>query len=124
MHLKIETQNVAQLDSALNLALLESRFEEAFETLYDENVIMQENASPPCAGKIANRKRQEYYGTVAECTGVRLLGSAVSGDQSYSEWEFDITFQGLSYKIAEVAVRKWREGKVVSERFYWNQAGR
>jgi hypothetical protein len=85
---------------------------------------MQENASPPCAGKIANRKRQEYYGTVAECTGVRLLGSAVSGDQSYSEWEFDITFQGLSYKIAEVAVRKWREGKVVSERFYWNQAGR
>src|SRR5450755_4072962 len=102
MHLKIETQNVAQLDSALNLALLESRFEEAFETLYDENVIMQENASPPCAGKIANRKRQEYYGTVAECTGVRLLGSAVSGDQSYSEWEFDITFQGLSYKIAEV----------------------
>jgi hypothetical protein len=33
MHLKIETQNVAQLDSALNLALLESRFEEAFETL-------------------------------------------------------------------------------------------
>ena len=87
--------DIAELDRQLNAALLASRFEYAFDTMYADDVVMQENSSPPCVGKPANRKRQEYYGTVAECLAVRLLSSAVSGDKSFSEWEFDINYQGL-----------------------------
>ena len=29
---------------------------------------------------------------------------------------------GMRYRMDEIAVRVWRDGKVVSERFYWDPA--
>jgi ketosteroid isomerase-like protein len=85
---------------------------------------MQENSGEPCRGKAANRQRTlDWAGTVSQFHGVRLIGSAVSGDRTYSEWEYDVTYKnGARYQINEVAVRMWRDDKVVSERFYWDPA--
>jgi hypothetical protein len=42
-----------------------------------------------------------------------------NGDTSFSEWEYNIEFEGMgAMKIAQVAVRRWKDGKVVRERFY------
>jgi SnoaL-like polyketide cyclase len=98
---------------------------EAFEEFYDPSVQMQENLAAPCVGKDANRGRmQQFFGMVQTFHSCSLLGSAVSGKRTYSEWEFDITFMnGSRIKWAQVAVREWLDGKVVHERFYWDRSG-
>ena len=54
--------------------------------------------------------------------GAAVLASAASGDTSFSEWEMDVTFKGgARYKLAQVAVRTWKDGQVVRERFYYNK---
>src|SRR5579864_2969603 len=117
-------KTVAELDAELNRALQEQRILDAFETFYADDVVMQENSGEPCRGKDANRKRViDWANTVAKLHAALLVGSAVSGDRTYSEWEYDVTYKnGVRYQINEVAVRVWRDGKVVSERFYWDPA--
>ena len=52
----------------------------------------------------------------------RLLGSAVNGDTSYSEWEFDATYKGAGrVKLTQVAARRWKNGQIVHERFYYHK---
>jgi hypothetical protein len=47
------------------------------------------------------------------------LASAVRGDVSFNEWVLDLTLKGGARVLLEqVAVRRWRDGKVASERFY------
>ena len=54
--------------------------------------------------------------------GAALLGSAVNGDRSYSEWEFDATYKGgHRVKLTQVAVRQWKNGQIVHERFYYSK---
>ena len=63
-----------------------------------------------------------FYNSVGDFHAAKLIGSAVSGDRSYSEWEFDFTLRnGARVTLAEVCARRWRDGRVVFERFYWNQ---
>ena len=54
--------------------------------------------------------------------GVKIFGSAVDGDRGYSEWEMDLTFKnGYRAKLSQTAVRRWEDGKIVNERFYYNK---
>jgi ketosteroid isomerase-like protein len=117
-------KSAAELERELNQALQDQKVLEAFEQFYADDTVMQENSGEPCRGKEANRQRTlEWAGTVSQFHGARLIGSAVSGDRAYSEWEYDVTYKnGVRYQINEVAVRVWRDGKVVSERFYWDPA--
>jgi len=117
-------KSVAELEWELNQALQGQKVLEAFEQFYSDDVVMQENSGEPCRGKAANLQRTlEWAGTVSEFHGARLIGSAVSGDRAYSEWEYDVTYNnGVRHQMDQVAVRVWREGKVVSKRFYWDPA--
>jgi len=110
----------AALDKQLNDQILTGDVLNAFETYYADDVVMQENLDEPRAGKETNRKyEQQFVESVAEWNHAELLGSAVNGDQSYSEWAYEFTFKnGQRMKIAQVAARRWRDGKVVQERFY------
>lgn len=114
--------SVAELERELNQALQDQKVLEAFDRFYADDVVMQENCGEPCPGKAANRRRTlDWAETVSQFHAARLIGSAVSGDRAYSEWEYDVTYQnGVRYRINEVAVRLWRNGKVASERFYWD----
>jgi len=51
--------NIAELDKKLNDAILYGKAMEAFEEMYDENVVMQENSEPEFRGKDFNRKREQ-----------------------------------------------------------------
>jgi ketosteroid isomerase-like protein len=112
--------NIAELDKKLNEAVLAGKAMEAFEELYAEDVVMQENSEPEFRGKDFNRKReQEFYQSVEAWHGGAMLASAVNGDVSFSEWTMDISLKGVGrIQLAQVAVRRWKNGKVVHERFY------
>jgi hypothetical protein len=112
--------NIAELDKKLNDAILSGKAMEAFEELYDDNVVMQENSDPEFRGKDFNRKReQEFFASVEAWHDGRILGSAINGDVSFSEWEMDVSLKGMGrVKMAQVAIRRWKNGKIVHERFY------
>lgn len=117
------TLDVKSLDDELNRQIVSGDALGAFEKFYADDVVMQENSEPPRSGKDINRKfEQEFFSSVEQFHGAKLLGSAVNGDVSYSEWEFDITFKGgQRVTMTEVAARRWKNGKVSRERFYYNK---
>lgn len=116
--------DIAKLEQDLNGKILQGQILEAFDKYYADEVVMQENTAEPTHGKAANRKREEeFVGSIAEVHANRLLGSAVNGDTSYSEWEMDLTFKnGFRAVLTQVASRRWKNGEVVWERFYYNKA--
>lgn len=113
---------VAALEQELNVAVLAGQIIEAFDRYYADDVVMQENAATPTAGKAANREREiKFLESIEQFHGAQCLGSATAGDTSYSEWVLDVTFKGgVRVKLEQVAVRRWRHGQVVHERFYYN----
>src|SRR5262245_45403626 len=113
--------NIAALDRELNQAILAGDILNAFEKFYADDIVMQENDTAPFVGKDVNRKREEeFVGSAQEFHGAELLGEAVNGNTSYSEWEYDVTFKnGTRTKLQQVASRRWKNGQVSHERFYY-----
>ena len=119
----VTNTNVAALDKALNDAILSGKALEAFEQYYAEDVVMQENSDEPRLGKEANRKAEiEFFSSLAEFHEGKLLSSAVNGDVTFGEWFMDVTFKnGFRLKLAQAAVRRWKDGQIVNERFYYHK---
>jgi hypothetical protein len=115
--------NVVELDKKLNEMLLSGKAMEAFEEFYGDDVSMQENSDTPCVGKEANRKRElEFFGAIEKFHGMKLLSSAVQGDVSFSETESDLQMKGMPrFTMSQVSVRRWKNGKIASERFYYSK---
>ncbi|HKE15210.1 MAG TPA: nuclear transport factor 2 family protein [Kofleriaceae bacterium] len=97
-------------------------FPAGFDKYYADDVVMTEGNGESTKGKEANRKREtEFLATVAEFHGARLVASAAQGDVGFSEWEFDATFKdGKRRVLREIARRRWKDGKVADERFYYD----
>ncbi len=113
----------AELSKKLDDMVLAGKALEAFDELYAEDVVMQENSDAPFIGKAFNRNREiEFFASVKEIHSAAVLASATDGDVSFSEWEMDLTFQnGYRAKLSQVAVRRWKNGQIVHERFYYNK---
>ena len=115
--------NVAELNQKLDDMVLSGKALDAFDELYAENVTMQENSDAPFVGKALNRTREiEFFNSIGELHSAAVLSSAVNGHVSFSEWEMDLTFKnGYRAKLSQTAVRRWEDGKIVNERFYYNR---
>ena len=111
--------NTLELDQQLNSMIIKGKSVDAFHKFYAEDVVAQENDEPERAGRDAwMRGRQEMEKKIKKFNA-RVLAHAANGDTSFSEWEFDIELEGMgAMKITQVAVRRWKNGKVVRERFY------
>ena len=60
-----------------------------------------------------------FFATLKRFNGATLHAAAASADVGLSEWTFDMTGgDGRPVIWNEVVVRRWRDGKVVAERFY------
>ncbi len=118
------SENVEAIDQELNQMVLAGKIPEAFEKFYADDIVMQENSEEPRVGKDVNRKAEEQFlASVEQWHGARVLASAVNGDVAFSEWELEVTFKGgHRVKMNQVAVRKWKNGKIVHERFFYNKA--
>ena len=115
--------NLAELDRELNQLIANGDILGAFEKYYSDDVEMRENADPPCKGKAANRIREQaFVDSVGQVHAIKLVGSAVGDGVSYSEWMMDITYKnGARSASHQASARRWKNGKVVSERFYYNK---
>ncbi len=115
--------DIRTLDKELNTMILSGQLLEGFEKFYAEDCTLQENSEEPRVGKDTNREFEKaFIDSIEEFHGAELLASAVSGDVSFSEWAWDVTFKGAGRVLmAQVSVRRWKDGLVAAERFYYNK---
>ena len=117
------TKTTADLDRQLNDTILQGDILGALDRFYAEDVVMQENLAEPTVGKAANHVRERaFLDSVEQFHGAALLSSAVNGDVTFGEWDLDLTFKsGPRTKMTQVAVRRWKDGLIVHERFYYSK---
>lgn len=103
----------------------EGRIIDAMNEFYAEDVQMQENANPPTVGLAANLEREkEFLKGVKEWRGFEVTSIAVGDDVTMYEAVFDfIATNGQPVHLEQVDVAKWRNGKIVHERFYYDTGG-
>ena len=112
--------NIAELQKRLDDLIFSGKAIEGFDELYDDDIVMQENTEPEYKGKAFNRQRElDFFATIEAWHGGRVLSSGVGDDVSFSESEMDVTLKGVGrIQMTQVAVRRWKNGKIVHERFY------
>jgi ketosteroid isomerase-like protein len=111
--------NTLELDNELNAMIVAGKSVEALRTMYAENVVAQENEEPERVGRDAWIEARQQMENNTKKFSARVLANAANGDVSFSEWEYDIELEGMgAMHIAQVAVRRWKDGKVSRERFY------
>jgi hypothetical protein len=101
--------------------VLQGKAMDVFEKYYSEDVVMQENETPATIGKAANRQRElDFFSKVVEFRGMALKNVAFGEDVIISEWFADYTHADWG-KVThdQVSVQKWKDGKVIHERFYY-----
>ena len=96
---------------------------DAITKYYDENVAMQENTLPPIVGFAANYEREAaFYGSLLALK-FTLASVVIDDDHAVINWVFDYTTaDGKQYRMDEIAVQTWRNGKIVHERFIYDTA--
>lgn len=103
----------------LNTLLAGGDFRGAFERWYADDVVMQEAGGPETVGKVACRAREAKFAAAAVRLSARLVGAATAERTGYSEWEYAVDFgEGRAHTFRQVAVREWRDGRVVRETYY------
>ena len=113
--------DLRRLVDNLNSMIIDGRATEAFEKYYDEDVVMQENELPPTIGKDANRDREkEFFSNVVEFRSADVKAVAIGDGVTMVEWFFDYTHKDWGRRAYhQVAVQRWKDGKIVHERFYY-----
>lgn len=114
------TQDIQTLVHELHEAIARGEILEAIETFYDDDVVMQENTNEPWRGKAKNIEREkEWLANIAEWKGFEVKSIAVAGETTFAETTFDfVTKDGQEVHMEQVARARWKNGKIVEERFY------
>ncbi len=96
------------------------RIIEAMRAFYAEDAVMQENLSEPTRGREANiRREQAFIDSVAEWRGFEVTAAAGHGDVTFYESTLSFVPKGgAPVSLTQVAVQRWRDGRIVHERFY------
>jgi len=109
----------SDLDQKLNAMIIAGRSVEALRTFYAEDVVAQENDEPERVGRDAWLQARQAMETKIKKFEARVLARAADGDTTFSEWEYNFELDGMGpIAMNQVAVRRWRNGLVVRERFY------
>ena len=111
--------NTLELDTQLNALIIARKSGEAFDRFYAEDVVAQENDEPERVGREPWKKGRAELEKGMKSFHAQVLANAANGDVSFSEWVYDVEVEGMgAMHFAQVSVRRWKDGRVVRERFY------
>jgi hypothetical protein len=118
----MSTVNLQQRLNDLIGYIQQGKIIEAMNEFYDKDTVMQENANPPTKGLDVNieREKQAISG-VKEWKGFTVTASGVGDNVTFYESTSDfVTTSGVPGHVEQVSVAKWKNGKIVHERFYYD----
>jgi len=106
----------------LNAKIQQGEIMAAMREFYADDVVMAENDAEPTVGLEANLDREQAFVDNTTWYGAELKGVAVGDDMSMTQWwlDFHNTQYGQRLAFTQVAVQRWRDGKIYDERFFYN----
>ena len=118
----MNTTDLRQRLNDLFRYIRQGKIVEAIEEFYDNSAAMQENSNPPTVGKVANVEREkQFMSGVKEWKGFNVTASAVGDNVTFYECNLDfIATSGQPVHMEQVVVAKWKNGRIVHERFYYD----
>ena len=120
------TQNVSNRVNSLVEYIKSGRILDAMTEFYSTDTQMQENANPPTKGLAANIEREkQFLAQVKVWKDFEVKALAVEGDTAFMESTIDFIAQNdQPMHMEQVSVTKWKDGKIVHERFYYDSAAK
>jgi|SRR5689334_8011855 hypothetical protein len=116
------TANLQDRLQDLHNHIRQGKIIEAMNEFYDGDTVMQDNANPPTKGLAANIEREkQFMSGVKEWKGFNVKASGVGDNETFYEAVVDfIATSGQPMHLEQVSVAKWKNGKIVHERFYYD----
>ena len=116
------TTNLSQRLQGLLTSIQQAKIMEAMTEFYDTDTVMQDNANPPTKGLAANIEREkQFLSGVKEWKGFHVVASGVGDDATFYEFVMEfIATNGQPVRLEQVSAAKWKNGKIVHERFYYD----
>lgn len=116
--------NLKEKVDNLNQMILEGKILEAFDQYYADDVVMQDNDNPPREGfKTCRDFEESFVNNLTAFRGAKVNNVMVSEDAGVTaiEWWFDYSHKEWGDRnYTQVAVQRWKDGKIVSEKFIYN----
>lgn len=107
----------------LNNMILEGKILEAFDKYYADTIVMQDNDGPLREGRATCRQFEEdFVNSLTAFRGAEVKKVLVSEEAGIAaiEWAFDYTHKEWGDRnYTQVAVQRWKDGKIVSEKFMY-----
>ena len=118
----MSTTNLQQRLNDLFGYIRQGKIVEAMNEFYDKDTVMQDNANPPTKGLVANIEREkQFLNGVKEWKGFEVTASAVGDNVTFYECSLDfVATSGQPVHMEQVVVTRWKDGKIVHERFYYD----
>jgi hypothetical protein len=118
----MSTTNLQQRLNDLFSYIGQGKIIDAMSEFYDTDTVMQDNANPPTKGLAANVEREkQFLSGVKEWKGFNVTASGVGDNVTFYECSLDfIATSGQLVHLEQVVVAKWKNGKIVHERFYYD----
>ena len=111
--------DLKQVDDQLNEMTSAGQILEALERFYAKDCTFQEGNKQPMVGRQAHHDHlTEFFATLKEFKGATLHSQGVGENATLTEWTFDMVGPDGPMVWNEILRRQWRDGKVVSERYY------
>ncbi len=116
------TQDIAANLADLLALLAAGKATEAFAKYYAKDVVMGENEHPPTVGFQANLARERAaYATISRFDEFTVLAHGSGPDHSFYESISRYADNaGKPHRIRQVAIARWRDGRIVDERFVYD----
>ena len=98
------------------------RIMDAMHEFYDDSLVMTEPAYGDTVGLAANITREQaFVDSVKEWKNFDVTAISVGDDVTAYESVMDwVNTDGDDIHVEQVAVAKWKDGKIIHERFYYN----
>ena len=117
----MSTANLQQRLNDLFGYIRQGKIIEAMNEFYDKDIVMQENANPPTKGLGANIEREKQAISGVKEYEFTVTASGIGDNVTFYESTSDfITTGGVPAHVEQVSVAKWKNGKIVHERFYYD----
>jgi hypothetical protein len=111
--------HLKQIDDELNEMTRAGKILEALERFYADECTFQEGNQEPRIGRQTQHDHlSRFFSTLKEFKGATLHAQGVGNDETLTEWTFDMIGPDGPIVWNEILRRQWRDGKVVSERYY------
>jgi ketosteroid isomerase-like protein len=118
----MSTTNLQQRLNDLFGFIRQGKIIDAMNEFYDKETVMQDNANPPTKGLAANIEREkQFLNGVKEWKGFEVTASAVGDNVTFYECSLDfVATSGQPVHMEQVVVTRWKDGKIIHERFYYD----